>query len=149
MTLTRRDSYNEAVTGGVRRMKDTGQGFQEQVDAYLIRHRSVLDVMSKLHESTARVSRAVAKAVTSCGCITINASKQQFPADVSLSDVREYLATHLGGKLCEKCRETVESEIGAALFYTAGLCNLLDLDLEEIQKKEHGRIKTLGIFTLK
>jgi hypothetical protein len=130
-------------------MKETGQGFQDQVDEYLIRHRSILDVLSKLDESTARISRAVAKAVTSCGCITIHASKQQFPPDVSLSDVRAYINTHLMGTLCEKCREAVESEIGSALFYTAGLCNLLDLDLAEIQNKEHGRIKTLGIFTLK
>ena len=130
-------------------MKETGQGFQDQVDEYLIRHRSILDVLSKLDESTARISRAVAKAVTSCGCITIHAGKQQFPPDVSLSDVRAYIATHLGGTLCEKCREAVESEIGSVLFYTAGLCNLLDLDLAEIQNKEHGRIKTLGIFTLK
>lgn len=135
--------------GGVRRMKDAGMGFQERVDEYLLRHRSVLDVLSKLHESTARVDRAVVKAVTSCGCITINARKQQFPADVNLSDVRAYLDTHLTGRLCEKCREAVESEIGSALFYTAGLCNLLDLDLEQIEKKEHSRIKTLGIFTLK
>lgn len=130
-------------------MRDADMGFQERVDEYLLRHRSVLDVLSKLHESTARVDRAVAKAVTSCGCITINARKQQFPADVSLSDVRAYLDTHLTGTLCDKCREAVESEIGSALFYTAGLCNLLDLDLEQIQKKEHSRIKTLGIFTLK
>lgn len=130
-------------------MKDTRQTFQQQVDEYLIRHRSILDVLSKLQESTARISRAIAKAVTSCGCIAIDASKQQYPADVSLSDVRPYLNTHLTGALCERCREAIETEIGSELFYTAGLCNLLNLDLDAIQNKEYSRLRTLGIFALK
>ncbi len=130
-------------------MKETGESFQEQVDAYLIRHRSILDVLSKLQESTARIQRAIAKAVTGCGCISINAEKQRFPADVGLADVKSFLDTHLSGALCDRCREAVETEIGSSLFYAAGLCNLLGLDLEEIQRKEHGRIKTLGIFNLK
>jgi hypothetical protein len=130
-------------------MKETGLGFQEQVDEYLIRHRSILDILSKLQESTARVNRAIAKAVTTCGCIGVNAGKQQFPAEVGLSEIRAYLDTHLEGELCERCREAVETEIGTALFYTAGLCSVLGLDLDAIQKKEHSRIKSLGIFNLK
>lgn len=130
-------------------MKETRPRFQEQVDEYLIRHRSILDVLSKLQESTARVSRAVAKAVTSCGCVAVNAAKQQFPTDLSLAEVRAYLDTHLSGALCERCREAVETEIGSALFYTAALCSILNLDLDAIQKKEHSRVKSLGIFTLK
>ncbi len=143
--------HNEAVRSraGVLRMKDTRLGFQDQVDEYLIRHRSILDVLSKLQESTARVSRAVAKAVTNCGCISVTAAKQQFPADVGLADLRPYLNTHLNGTLCERCREAVETEMGSSLFYQAGLCTVLGLDLDAIQKKEHGRIKTLGIFNLK
>ncbi len=130
-------------------MKETRLNFQDQVDESLIRHRSILDVLSKLQESTARVSRAITKAVTNCGCISVNAGRQQFPSDVSLAEVRAYLDTHLSGTLCERCREAVETEIGSALFYQAGLCSVLDLDLEAIQKKEHSRIKTLGIFNLK
>jgi hypothetical protein len=129
-------------------MKETKPTFQEQVDAYLIRHRSILDVLSKLDESTARVNRAIAKAVTTCGCISINATKQQYPADVSLAELKAYLGTHLRGALCDRCRETVETEIGSSLFYTAGLCNLLDLDLESIQEKQHSRITSLGVFNL-
>ncbi len=130
-------------------MKETSPSFQAQVDEYLVRHRSVLDVLTKLQESTARVNRAIAKAVTTCGCISVTASKQQFPADVGLSEIRRYVQSHLDGKLCERCTEAVESEIGSELFYIAALCNLLDLDLEAIRKKEHSRIKTLGIFNLK
>ncbi len=130
-------------------MRDTQVTFQDQVDEFLIRHRSILDVLSKLQEATARVSRAVTKAVTNCGCISVNAGKQQFPSDVSLSDVRAYLNTHLSGALCERCREAVETEVGTSLFYTAGLCTVLGLDLDAIQKKEHSRVKTLGVFNLK
>jgi len=129
-------------------MKETGQTFQEQVDTYLIRHRSILDVLSKLQESTARVNRSVVKAVTSCGCISINATKQQFPADVGLAEMKEYLNAHVSGALCDRCRETVETEIGSSLFYVAGLCSLLDLELEAIQEKQHSRVKSLGIFNL-
>lgn len=130
-------------------MKETRQTFQQQVDEYLIRHRSVLDVLTKLQESTARISRAIAKAVTSCGCIAIDARKQQYPAEVSLTEVRPYLNTHLTGTLCERCREAIETEIGSQLFYTAGLCNLLNLDLDAIQSKESSRLRTLGVFALK
>ena len=130
-------------------MADAGSPFQEQVDEYLIRHRSILDVQSKLQEATARINRAVAKAVTGCGCISVHATRQQFPTDLSLAEVRRYLDTHVSGTLCEKCREAVETEIGSSLFYTAALCSLLGLDLEGIRRKEHSRIKTLGIFNLK
>jgi hypothetical protein len=129
-------------------MKETKPTFQDEVDAYLVRHRSILDVLSKLEESTSRVNRAVVKAVTACGCINITAGKQQFPSDVGLADIKAYLHTHLNGTLCDRCRETVETEIGSSLFYTAGLCSLLDLDLGDVQEKQHSRIKSLGIFNL-
>lgn len=122
--------------------------FQDEVDSYLIRHRSILDVLSKLDEAVSRVNRAVVKAVTTCGCISINAGKQQFPSDVGLSEIRAYLHTHLSGALCDRCRETIETEIGSSLFYSAGLCSLLDLELDDIQEKQHSRIKSLGIFNL-
>ncbi len=129
-------------------MKETKPSFQDQVETYLIRHRSILDVLSKLEETTSRVNRAVVKAVTTCGCINITAGKQQFPSDVSLADIKAYLHTHLNGTLCDRCREMVETEIGSSLFYTAGLCSLLNLELEKVQEKQHSRIKSLGIFNL-
>ena len=53
--------------------------FQAAVSVCLIRHRSVLDVITKFQEASARVNRAVAKSVTVCGCMEINASKQRLP----------------------------------------------------------------------
>ena len=129
-------------------MAEAKASFQDEVDAYLIRHRSILDVLSKLNESTARVNRAVVKAVTNCGCISIDAGKQQFPPDVGLADMKAYLDTHVHGTLCDRCREMIETEIGSFLFYGAGLCSLLGLELREIQDKQHSRIKSLGIFNL-
>ena len=41
--------------------------FQEAVSYCLIRHRSIIDVITKLQESNARVSRAIAKSITVCG----------------------------------------------------------------------------------
>lgn len=130
-------------------MKNSPQHqFQDIVSQYLLRHRSILDVQSKLLEASARVNRAVAKSVTTCGCISVHAEKQRFPTDVSLRDVRPFLATHLDGKLCEKCREAVETEIGTSLFYMAALCDLLGLDLDRVLQKELERVNTLGIFNL-
>ncbi|HEY8448864.1 MAG TPA: DUF1573 domain-containing protein, partial [Bacillota bacterium] len=96
--------------------------FQEAVSRCLVRHRSILDVVSKLQEATARVNRAVVKAATTCGCISIEASKPEIPPDISLEELRAYMTTHVAGTMCESCQETLEDEIGKLWFYTAGLC---------------------------
>ncbi len=121
-------------------------GFQEAVDEYLVRHRSIMDVESKLQESTARITRAIAKAVTSCGCVKISAEKQRVPEGVSLQDLKKYFGTHLQGELCEHCKEIMEGEVGATLFYLAALCNTLDLNLYDILLKEHKKLTALGLF---
>lgn len=120
--------------------------FQETVGEYLIRHRSILDVMAKLQEANARTNRAVTKAVTHCGCVKITAEKQQIPPDISLDQLKEHMQNHLGGQLCEHCREVVETEIGNTLFYLAGMANLLDLNLYDIILKEHKKLAALGVF---
>jgi len=122
--------------------------FQEAVSEYLIRHRSILDCISKFDEATARVNRAIIKAVTNCGCVKISASRQRFPSDASLADLKKYTASHLEGSLCPECRDVLETEIGRALFYVAALCDVLDLDMEEIMDGERRRLATLGIFNL-
>jgi hypothetical protein len=120
--------------------------FQETVGEYLIRHRSILDVMAKLQEANARTNRAVTKAVTSCGCVKIVAEKQQIPPDISLEDLKEHMQNHLNGQLCEHCREVVEGELGNTLFYMAALANLLDLNLYDVILKEHKKLAALGVF---
>lgn len=123
--------------------------FQYVVDELLIRNKSILDSLTKFSESAARVNRSIIKSVTNCGCIRINAKKQEFPIDVSLKEAKKYLKTHVEGHLCENCRDLIEKEIGSTLFYLASICNTLDLNLYDIIIKEIERMKTLGEFNLR
>ncbi|MBP2645667.1 MAG: hypothetical protein H6Q75_1107 [Firmicutes bacterium] len=122
--------------------------FQSAVDDYLIRHRSVLDVMTKYQETVAKVNRAIAKAVTECGCIRINSARQAPPAQASYCDLKQYMSSHLSGELCEQCREVIESEIGHSMFYMTALCTLLHLRVDDIMRKECKTVTTLGFFNL-
>ncbi|MGM9570752.1 MAG: DUF1573 domain-containing protein [bacterium] len=122
--------------------------FQNSVSDSLIRHKSVLDVLSKFQETNARVNRAVVKAVTQCGCLKIKAEKPAIPEDISFRELKQYMETHLEGHLCSDCREAIEKEVGKNLFYLAGLCEYLDLSMEEIMDKEYKKVSTLGIFNL-
>ncbi len=122
--------------------------FQKTVSEYLVRNRSILDVMTKLQDASTRVNRAIAKTVTSCGCLNIDASKQEIPEDVSYSEVAGYVKSHLEGELCPDCSDVIETELGKALFYIAAICCLLDLDLEKVMNRENDRINTLGAFSL-
>lgn len=122
--------------------------FQGKVSELLLKHRSVLDSLSKFIESATRINRAISKAVTGCGCISINARKQQLPAEISLSECRKYMDSHLEGCLCENCREIIEDEIGNQLFYLSALCHLLDLRLEDVIEKEYNKLNALGYFHL-
>ncbi|KYH28787.1 MULTISPECIES: hypothetical protein [Clostridium] len=125
--------------------------FQNAVDECLLRHRSLLDIITKLQESEGRINRAVAKSVTNCGCIQIDAKKQKMPNvdDIDINFFKEHLSTHLNGELCENCRDVIEREIGNNLFYLTSLCNLLDLNLYDILLKELNRINTLGKYTFR
>ena len=122
--------------------------FQEAVDEYLIRHRSVLDVLTKYHESAARVNRAVAKAVTDCGCIEISAVRQKYPHDAEYGELKNYVSSHVKGEPCGQCREVLLKEMGHNLFYLAALCNLTGLKLHDVMMEEHKNVTTLGMFHL-
>jgi len=126
--------------------------FQNSVDESLLRHRSILDIITKLQESEARVNRAVVKSITNCGCIQVEAKKQYTPDnidDLNLDTLSASLDTHMKGQLCENCREVIERELGNNLFYTTSLCNLLDLNLYDIILKEYDKINTLGKFNMR
>ena len=120
--------------------------FQAEVSQVLIRHKSILDVTTKLDEYNARINRAVAKSVTSCGCIEIHATKQDYSKQ-SFEKNLETVQNHLDGDLCESCKDILGKEIGSYVFYLAALCNNMDLNLDELLKREYDTIKTLGIFS--
>jgi len=131
-----------------RELEQTCNDFQKTVSLHLIRHRSILDVMTKYQDACSRVNRALAKSVTSCGCLQVTASKQDLPADASLSEMSEYVKTHLEGHLCPNCAEVIEEEMGKSLFFLAAICTLTGIDLHEIIKNENDRISTLGFYSL-
>lgn len=123
---------------------------QNKVSDILVRHRSILDVMTKLEESNSRINRAIAKSVTSCGCISINASKQKLPTNdtSTFSESKDCFKEHVEGELCENCKEIVEKEIGNHMFYVGAVCNTLDINLNEAVSKELKTIDTLGVYSL-
>ena len=143
--------YKDYISKELRQMKDIiFDSFQNDVSESLLRHKSIIDVLTKYSESSSRVNRAVAKAVTNCGCIEINAKKQCLSnEDNSLEDLSECLKTHMDGCLCENCREVIEREIGNNLFYLTSLCNILDINLYDVLLKESDKITTLGKFTFR
>ncbi len=122
--------------------------FQDQVSKVLIRHKSILDIITKLDEYNARINRAVAKSVTSCGCISINATKQDYSKD-TFEEMLKAAKTHVEGNICDGCKDVLNEEIGSYIFYLAALCNSLDLNMDEILEREYNTIKTLGVFSLK
>ncbi|KAB3532406.1 DUF1573 domain-containing protein [Alkaliphilus serpentinus] len=126
----------------------TIQEYQAQVDDVLVRHRSILDILTKLQESTAKVNRAVAKSATYCGCVKINVEKQAVPEDTSYSQLKNYMKEHIDGNLCDICREKVEAELSANIFYFTTLCNAFKIDVGELITKHHEQLKTLGKYGL-
>lgn len=122
--------------------------FQDSVGELLVRHKSILDVLTKFQESQSRVNRAVVKAVTTCGCIEINSKKQKYSDEISLQELKNYMDNHLSGKLCDNCRDVIEKELGNNLFYVAALCNLLDISMYDVLLKEYEKINTLGIYNM-
>jgi hypothetical protein len=124
-------------------------GFQEQVASSLTRHKNILDTITKLQVSSARLNRAVVKAATQCGCISIQADKKPLPEDASLEELHELITTGVEWKLCEPCREVVEQEMGTLLYYIAALSNTLGVSMQSAMQAEVSHLSTLGRFSLR
>ena len=124
--------------------------FQNSVNDSLLRHKSILDTLSKYGESNARVNRAIIKAVTNCGCIKINASKQCIPTEKdSIEELTDCFKNHIDGTLCNNCREVIEREMGNNIFYLTSLCNTLGINLYDVLLQENDKVTTLGKFTFR
>ena len=132
------------------KLKETTlDSFQFAVSELLVRNKSILDEMSKIQDSNVRINRTISKAVTQCGCIKINASKQDYPEDIEYTKIKDYMSSHLEGKLCPNCRDILEKDIGRHLFYLTTICNNLDLSLYDIILKESERLRLFGKFNLR
>ena len=149
LTMLRPRLYNKNQSEVLSQLQEKSCiDFQTAVEEYLIRHRSILDVLTKHQEATARVNRAVAKAVTECGCISITAERQRIPVDAEYNNLKSFMSSHLDGELCENCRDILINELGHSLFYLTALCNLTGLDLQTVLQHETRNVRTLGIFNL-
>ncbi len=123
--------------------------FQNIVGDLLIRHHSICDILSKLSESSCRVNRALSKSVTECGCISVEANKIQVPEEIdSIEELKGYLDSHLRGELCTRCEDVITNELGRLFFYSAALCNTLDLNMYDVFIKEYKKVSALGIFNM-
>ncbi|MFA9398811.1 MAG: DUF1573 domain-containing protein [Clostridiaceae bacterium] len=125
--------------------------FQNAVGDSLLRHKSIIDIITKLQESNSKINRAVAKSITNCGCVSVEANKQLYKNDenVDIEEIRNQLDNHIRGHLCNNCQEIIEQEIGRNLFYIAALCNVLDLNMFDILITENEKLTTLGKYNLR
>lgn len=123
--------------------------FQFTVGELLGRNKSILDLITKFQDSNGRINRGIVKAVTQCGCVKINAEKQNYPIGADFDEVQKLMKTHIEGELCENCRDIIEKDIGRDLFFLASICNTLDLNLYDIIIKELDRIRMLGKYNLR
>lgn len=134
----------------VTELKDTVlDDFQYTSQDLLIRNKSILDLLTKMTDSSARIARTLAKAVTQCGCVRIYAKKQEFSDITNLDEMKNHMQSHIEDSLCENCRDLLEKDIGRNLFYLAAICNTLDLNLYDIIIKELKRLKLLGKYSLR
>lgn len=123
--------------------------FQNSLEDSLLRHKSILDILSKYQDSQSRITRAICKAVTNCGCIQINASKQKINDFSDLELLKKSFNSQVNGTLCNNCREIIEQEIGNNIFYLTSLCTTLDINIFDVMIKEYDKTKTLGKFTFR
>lgn len=121
--------------------------FQNAVEDVLIRHSTLLDIITKLQGSVSNTNRAAIKTITSCGCMTLNSAEDKGDIE-SYDDLKTKTKLDLGGEVCPVCREKIEEEMGDLLFYLAALGNKLDINLYDVLLKEYNKITTLGKFTL-
>ena len=121
--------------------KTLTEEFQDTVSKFHIWNKSILDILTKLSISNAKMNRATVKSVTGCGCIEIDGRK-------SVVEFGAKGGTQINGVLCDDCRAGIEKEIGENLYYIISLCNTLDLNVDKIIKKETERVKTLGKYNL-
>jgi len=137
-------------TSGDEKMKhNTIEGFQSSVANLPTRHKSILDILTKLQDSGSRVNRAVIKSATSCGCISISADKQKYSEELTFDSMNDQLDDHVVGKLCRNCQTALIKELGNHIFYLTKLANTFELSLHDVLLKEIDTLSVLGKFSLR
>lgn len=125
--------------------------FQNFIDDLILRNKSILDQMTKLQDSSARLNRSISKSATMCGCMKLEICKQQldFSSISNSEELKSLLCTHLESYPCPDCNESIEKEMGRVLFYLAALANTLGISLSSVVENEKTRTSMLGKYSLK
>lgn len=122
--------------------------FQKKVSSLLVRNSNILDILTKCQISCGKLCRSTVKSATGCGCVDISGEKSLSAFSLSKDfDAKE--ASGMNGSLCGACKSRVENEIGEMLFYIAGMCNALGLNMNDIMQKEIKNVEVLGKYSLK
>ena len=80
--------------------------------------------------------------------LSIKASKIQVPESIeSFEELKEYLDSHLRGELCANCEDIITTELGKLFFYSAALCNTLNINMYDVFLQEYKRLTTLESLT--
>jgi len=130
-------------------INNTIEGFQNTVNNLPTRHKSILDVLTKLQDSGSKINRAVVKSATSCGCISIIADRQEFTEDLTFDKMNDSLDDHVEGVICNNCRNALIGELGTHLFYLTKLANTFNVELKDVLLKEIATLSTLGKYSLR
>jgi hypothetical protein len=75
-------------------------------------------------------------------------TKPKISVLVPIYNIEKCLDNHLRGELCSNCEDVIVTEMGKLLFYSAALCNTLDLNLYDVFLEEYKKASTLGVFNL-
>lgn len=123
--------------------------YRHSVGSSLAFNKGILDCLTKYQGAVAALSRAVVKSSSLCGCVHIAAERQSLCRGAELTQLNTIMQTHVSGKLCRRCRESIERELGACLYYLTGIANAFDTDLEKLMDDEIHRCQMLGKYYVK
>jgi hypothetical protein len=122
--------------------------YQNLVSEVLLRHSSLLDIITKLEQSVANTNRAAIKTITDCGCVSLNRISKEDNDSENYDSFYKFKIQDIEGNICEKCRDKIEEEYGNTFFYLTALANKLDINIYDVLLKEFNNMKTLGKFRL-
>ena len=130
-------------------IKDLSTIHLKNIIKYIKKHNIDTPLLLPLMEEyNSRMNRAIAKSCTMCGCIEINAKKQQYDGE-TFEESLKTISSHVKGELCPVCKENLEREIGSYLFYLMAMCNSFGIEISDVLDREYLNTKTLGFFSMK
>lgn len=105
------------------------EDFQLEVEHALGNNKdNILNILTELNRSYSGLQRSIIYSATRCGCINIS-------SDYGIK-----------GKLCQKCRSSIEHELGGILFSCTALSSALDISVYDVMLKEKRYLELLGEY---